>query len=204
MQSRSQVSRRGPLPDLLAEASARLRDKLNPSGFTGSNLAVPNSVAVGFFLHHHAMLDHALPILALLFTAGMLAPAAAHVFELPKKIGLSRQDYRTVQRLYRGWPLIGVLVVGAFLFTAALVVASGGEHGAADAALAACVCVVLTQVVFWVFTFPVNRKTRNWTVFPDDWRRLRGRWEYSHAVAAALGLAAFMLTILAVLWRHNA
>ncbi len=150
------------------------------------------------------MLDHALPILALLFTAGMLSPAAAHVFALPNKIRLSRQDYRTVQRLYRGWALLGALVVGAFPFTAALVVAGGGEQGAADAALAACVCVVLTQVVFWVFTFPVHRKTRDWTVFPDDWRRLRARWEYSHAVAAALGLAAFILTILAVLWRHNA
>lgn len=152
----------------------------------------------------HPMIDHALPILALLFTAGMLAPAAAHVLELPNKIGLSRQHYRIVQRLYRGWALVGVLVVGAFLFTAALVIASGGETHAARAAFAAAICVVLTQVVFWGFTFPVTRKTRNWTVLPDDWRRLRARWEYSHAAAAALGLAAFILTILAVLWRHNA
>ncbi|HEV8657074.1 MAG TPA: hypothetical protein VGS96_00470 [Thermoanaerobaculia bacterium] len=38
----------------------------------------------------------------------------AHLFELPNKIGLSRDDYPTVQQIYRGWALAGILVLGAF------------------------------------------------------------------------------------------
>lgn len=39
--------------------------------------------------------------LGLLFTALAFAPAAAHLLELPNKIGLSRDDYLTVQQIYR-------------------------------------------------------------------------------------------------------
>lgn len=53
--------------------------------------------------------------LALLFTALALAPALAHLLELPNKIGLSREDYLTVQQIYRGWALLGFVVVGALL-----------------------------------------------------------------------------------------
>jgi hypothetical protein len=40
---------------------------------------------------------------ALLASALMLGPALAHAFELPAKIGLSREEYFVVQQIYRGW-----------------------------------------------------------------------------------------------------
>lgn len=53
--------------------------------------------------------------LALLFTALALVPAFAHLFELPNKMDLSRDDYLTVQQVYRGWALLGSIVIGALL-----------------------------------------------------------------------------------------
>jgi hypothetical protein len=38
---------------------------------------------------------------SLLFAALALAPALAHLLELPNKIGLSRDDYLIVQQIYR-------------------------------------------------------------------------------------------------------
>jgi hypothetical protein len=53
--------------------------------------------------------------IALLFTALALAPALAHLLELPNKISFSREDYLTVQQIYRGWALLGFVVAGALL-----------------------------------------------------------------------------------------
>ena len=59
--------------------------------------------------------------------------------------------------------------------------------------------VLVTQVIFWMFTFPVNQQTRNWTTLPLNWEALRERWEYSHATAAVFDLIAFVAVVLAVL-----
>jgi hypothetical protein len=50
---------------------------------------------------------------SLLFAALALAPALAHLLELPKKIGFSRDDYLTVQQIYRA--LLWFVVAGALL-----------------------------------------------------------------------------------------
>jgi hypothetical protein len=39
---------------------------------------------------------------SLLFVALVLAPALAHLLELPNKIGLSREEYLVVQQIYNG------------------------------------------------------------------------------------------------------
>jgi hypothetical protein len=59
---------------------------------------------------------------SLLFAALALAPAMAHLLELPNKINLSREDYLTVQQIYRGWALLGFVVAGALLSTLALAI----------------------------------------------------------------------------------
>lgn len=55
--------------------------------------------------------------ISLLFTALALAPTLAHLLELPNKINLSREDYLTVQQIYRGWALLGIVVIGALIST---------------------------------------------------------------------------------------
>ena len=54
-------------------------------------------------------------------------------------------------------------------------------------------------MVFWLFTFPVNRRTNNWTEAPEDWEQLRDRWELSHAASALLNFIAFVCIAVAIL-----
>jgi hypothetical protein len=136
---------------------------------------------------------------ATLTTALAMVPALAHVMELPHKIRMSRVDYLITQRIYRGWNLVGIVVVAALAATIMLASLSQGEDVAP--AWAAVTLIVLTQFVFWVFTFPVNRRTGNWSSAPDDWTILRRRWEFSHAVSACLNVAALICVLLAVIPR---
>jgi hypothetical protein len=54
-----------------------------------------------------------------------------------------------------------------------------------------------------VFTQPVNRATRNWTVLPpENWQQLRRQWEYSHAASAVLNLIALFALLYAAAGRE--
>src|SRR5262245_10601783 len=102
--------------------------------------------------------------LSLLFTALALAPALAHLLELPNKIGLPHDAYLTVQQIYRGWALLGFVVVGALVFTLVFTVLVRRQREQFLLALVAFLCIVGTQVVFWTFTYPANQQTNNWTI----------------------------------------
>jgi hypothetical protein len=134
--------------------------------------------------------------LSLLFTALALAPGLAHLLELYNKMGLSREHYLTVQQIYRGWALLGIVVYAALFSTLALALVARRRRREFALALTAFLCIVGTQVVFWSFTFPTNRMTINWTVLPDNWMALRAQWEYSHAASAALNFVALLVLIL--------
>jgi ribose/xylose/arabinose/galactoside ABC-type transport system permease subunit len=140
---------------------------------------------------------------SLLFTALALAPAMAHLLELPNKMNLSREDYLTVQQIYRGWALLGFVVVGALLSTLALTITAHQKRKAFIFALIAFLCIVGTQVVFWTYTYPANQVTNNWTMLPENWAELRYQWEFSHAASAVLNLIALVLLILFVLARDE-
>ena len=136
---------------------------------------------------------------SLLFAAFALVPAGAHLAELANKMKLGATEYQTVQQIYRGWEIFGVVVVGALASTFALTIGLRGHPTAFTPALIALLCIVATQVVFWTLTFPVNRMTVNWTVLPDNWAELRARWEYSHAASAGLNAAALIALIVSLL-----
>jgi hypothetical protein len=139
--------------------------------------------------------------MSLFFTALALAPALAHLLELPNKIHLSRQEYLTVQQIYRGWALLGIVVAGALLSTLVLTIMARQERKVFNLTLVALLCLVGTQIVFWTFTYPANQITNNWTVLPENWLEIRKQWEYSHATNAGLNLIALISLILAVLVR---
>jgi hypothetical protein len=101
--------------------------------------------------------------LSLLCTALALAPAMAHVLELPNKIHLSREDYLSVQQIYRGWALLGFVVAGALLSTLMLTITVRKERQAFRCACIALLCLIGTQVVFWTYTYPANHATNNWS-----------------------------------------
>jgi hypothetical protein len=128
-----------------------------------------------------------------------LGPGLAHLLELPHKIRLPRADYQVVQQIYRGWAMLGVLIVVALGSTLVMALLERDRPPAFRLALGSFLCLVAAQLVFWIFTFPANRATNNWTVLPDDWARWRARWEISHAAGALLVLAALAAAVLSVL-----
>lgn len=141
-----------------------------------------------------------LRILALALTALILTPSAAHLFELPGKIGLDRDAYLTVQGIYAGWALFGAPIIAVnFALAVAL---RRREPAAAAWALTAAVLIALSLAIFFGWTFPANQATANWTRMPEDWQALRQNWEYSHAVNAVVVFAAFLACAMATVRRH--
>ena len=138
---------------------------------------------------------------SIVLTALCLGPAMAHLLALPNKLRLSRDAYFTAQQIYRGWAWLGTVIAAAILVTLVLAILERRRAPLGLGAAAALSCLVAAQVVFWVFTFPANQATRNWTVIPENWMQLRLRWEYSHALGAFLTLAALVVLVLSVTTR---
>jgi hypothetical protein len=141
---------------------------------------------------------------AVILTALALVPGGAHLLELPHKIGLGRESYLTVQQIYRGWALLGIILVAAVLASLLLAYLSRGQRTPALCAGAAAVLLGATLVIFFAWTFPVNQATVDWSRAPEGWELLRARWEYSHAANALLTLLALCAaTASGLAWRDR-
>lgn len=141
--------------------------------------------------------------LALNISAVAMGGALAHALELPNKIGMPRDDYFVTQQAYRGWSQLAWILIAQL---ACLVwVANIYRHQPAVLwpAIIAIACLLGAQALFWVFTFPANRATRNWTWIPDNWEVVRQRWEYSHAGGAAFQMVGMAALIVAALARSR-
>jgi len=137
-------------------------------------------------------------VLTLALTASILVPSGAHLFELPGKIGLSREAYFAVQGIYAGWALFGIPIVAAILANGALYVTlRRREPQAARWALVSAALITASLAVFFIWIFPANQATGNWTTIPDNWEVLRRHWEYAHAANALIVFAAFLATVMA-------
>ena len=140
---------------------------------------------------------------ALLATALALGGALAHVLELPNKIGMSREDYFIVQRVYLGWNCLAYLLLIELAGMLAVIFLYRAQPSVLWPALVALSCLLAAQVVFWVFTFPTNQATSSWSQQPANWETLRWQWEYSHLAGAALQTLAMAALIVAVLRRSR-
>ncbi|MDQ8729353.1 DUF1772 domain-containing protein [Bradyrhizobium sp. LHD-71] len=141
---------------------------------------------------------------ALLATALAMGAALAHALEFPNKIELSPDNYLIVQTAYRGWSLLAFLLVievAAMLWLAVRYRAVPRVFWPTVAALA---CVAAAQAIFWIWTFPANQVTDNWTVLPDNFETLRAQWEYSHLAGAAFQVLAMAAIAIAVIARCSA
>ncbi|MEZ5775720.1 MAG: DUF1772 domain-containing protein [Hyphomicrobiaceae bacterium] len=142
--------------------------------------------------------------ITILATVLALGGGLAHAYELVNKIDLPQDAYFTVQQIYSGWNRFAFvlsveatgMLVTIFLFRT--------EPAVLWPAVAAFLLLVLAQAVFWMFTFPANVATQNWTVAPADWQSLRAQWEYSHLAGAAFQLLALAALVVAVLRRGRA
>jgi hypothetical protein len=127
-----------------------------------------------------------------------LVPSAAHFFELPGKISLEREAYFTVQTIYAGWPLFAIPIIVAIIANLASMTVQGrqGDRRAFLSAMSAAL-ITVSLVIFFVWVFPGNQQTANWTSQPDNWEMLRRNWEYGHATNAVIVLFAFIATCIA-------
>jgi Domain of unknown function (DUF1772) len=141
--------------------------------------------------------------LALVLTALALVPAGAHLFTLPNKMDLAQEQYFIVQNIYRGWALLGIVWIGALLANFALAAMLRGRSRPFILALIAGLCVVVMFAIFFIWTYPANQATDNWTTIPANWEQLRRQWEYSHAVNALVTFAAFCSVALSVLTMRD-
>lgn len=138
---------------------------------------------------------------AVMCSAIAMAAGLAHLMEMPHKMAFPRADYLVVQQIYRGWAMLGIVIIAALLacVLAALKLRGQGARFWLTAGAGACIAAALA--VFFAFTFPANQATANWTVLPDDWEALRRQWEYSHAAAAVLYVLAVALLTLSLLCK---
>jgi hypothetical protein len=159
-----------------------------------------------------------LQVLTILAVSIAMALSLAHALEFPGKLRLSKETYLDMQMIYYPGFTIGGMVgeAGGLLATLALLWAT--ENAVAwRLILAALLCLLAMQAVYWLLTHPVNkfwlkdtnvdRASNSFFSFiplrgtgskPPEWKELRDRWEYSHVVRAGLGLVGFLLIVTAV------
>jgi hypothetical protein len=136
---------------------------------------------------------------SLFFTALALCPYVAHLMAFPNKMQMGKEEYFIAQQIYSGWSYSAVLIFISFLSTVILSILARNHDTVLRYALGAAFCIGMSLMVFFVFTFPANQITQNWTAQPQSWENLRLQWEYSHAFNAILYMAAEALLIMSVL-----
>lgn len=145
-----------------------------------------------------------LRLLTFLCIAVALSASLAHLFTLPNKIGMSAEQYLAAQQAYQGWWMLGLFVAAGIVLLLALALIVRRHRTIFALTGGAFLCFLAAHVIFWIFTYPANEATANWTTLPENWAALRAAWEYSHAAGAMLNLVGFMLLTGSVLVRENA
>jgi hypothetical protein len=138
---------------------------------------------------------------ALLSTALALGAALAHALELPNKISLSEHEYFIVQKAYRGWDRLAFLLLVELCSMSAVAVQWRHEPRILWPTVIAIACLLCAQAAFWIYTYPANTATHNWTTVVPDWQARRRQWEYSHAVGAVFQVLAMNALTIAALSR---
>jgi hypothetical protein len=144
-----------------------------------------------------------LRFITIFFEVITLSALLTHLLELPGKINLSKENYQVVQGIYRGWSWLGIFEIGAIFLTLIWTLADSRKKRIFPFLLTALLCFITSITIFFIFTFPANNTTVNWTQLPGDWQSLQKNWEYSHAVRAVLNLVGFSFLIVTLLKEKN-
>jgi branched-subunit amino acid ABC-type transport system permease component len=137
--------------------------------------------------------------ISLFFTALALCPYVAHLMAFPNKMEMTKEEYFIAQQVYSGWSYSSILILLSFVSTIVLSILAKDHDRVLRFSLGSVFCIGMSLMVFFVFTFPANQFTRNWTFLTQSWEDLRIQWEYSHAFNAVLYIAAEALLIMSVL-----
>lgn len=140
------------------------------------------------------MLVRAWRWLTIMLTALSLAPALAHLLEMPAKMTYDGPLWLKVQQtLYGAFGTFGgAFEVGALVTAVVLMILVRDRRPAFGWTLVGAVCVVAAHAAFWIWLAPVNATIAAATTgtLPADWMGLRNQWEYTHAARAVLQILA--------------
>src|ERR1700737_2839717 len=136
--------------------------------------------------------------LAIMLTALALVPSGTHLAAL-NKMAMAQAAYFIAQQIYAGWALFGIVLFGALAANLAHTIVLCRLGRSFGYALASFLLIAANLAIFFVWTFPTNQATNNWTVVPNNWNKLRIQWEYSHAANAMVTFAALVCVVIAVL-----
>ncbi|CAM3832621.1 DUF1772 domain-containing protein [Deinococcus frigens] len=137
-----------------------------------------------------------------LITAAVTGVALTHLLELPNKLALSADAYLVVQQsIYNGFGrIVGPLEIVALLGAGGLGIWRWRRGESCWLPLVAPAFIGAALIVWQVHNGPVNAAVDGWTpaTIPQDWTTFRARWEYAHAVRAALFTVALIALLLPV------
>jgi hypothetical protein len=140
--------------------------------------------------------------LAIILTVLALVPGGAHLLEYCNKAKLEELDYMTVQQIYSGWAFAGIVIIAAIAANIWLAIRSRSQRLPFAFACAAAALIAATLITFFVWIYPANQATEQWTVMPDNLAPLRAQWERTHAINAVLTFLAVIAAVVASLsWR---
>jgi hypothetical protein len=152
-----------------------------------------------------------LQLLTLILVVLAMVPGLAHALELPGKLRLKKEAYFAVQPIYYpGFTIVGISEPLAIISAVILLILTPPGSAGFWLTLVALLGLISMQAVYWLFTHPVNnfwlqaerlsrvgagffsfasasRRGRQSETRPEDWTKLRDRWEYSHVARAGLG-----------------
>jgi hypothetical protein len=112
---------------------------------------------------------------------------------------MTQAAYFVAQQVYAGWAFFGIVLFGALAANLAHTIVLRRLGRSFGYALASFLSIAANLVIFFVWTFPTNQATNNWTVVSANWNELRSQWEYSHAANAVVTFAALICVVIAVL-----
>ena len=148
---------------------------------------------------------------ALTVAALSLGPSFAHVLEaLPRLTVWSPELWREATVFngqFRMFAVVGApLDIGVILVTGALAWTMRGDRPAFRCALAGSLLFALALAVWFARVAPANGVLATWVPgpVPADFEAVRNRWETGHMAVAAVKLAGFVATALAVILSRPA
>jgi hypothetical protein len=144
---------------------------------------------------------------AIMATGVTMTACVAHAMELPAKMRYEPSLYVRLHRtLYSNFGRIaGPAEALAVVSTAVLASWCRFKRPRAFPLTAAAAgCLAATHAIFWSVVNPVNVEMIKWPLdaIPPDWTTARDRWEYGHAVRAALVTSAFTALLASVVAEH--
>jgi anthrone oxygenase-like protein len=138
---------------------------------------------------------------SVLSTAVTMTAAVAHLMELPAKMRYEPSLWVRLHRtLYQNFGrTAGPAEAATTISTTLLAWRMHRERPEMFQSTAiAAGCLAVAHAVFWGVVQPVNTEVMRWPLeaIPDDWTRQRDRWEYGHAIRAALVTAALAALVM--------